>query len=283
MCTQTNTHRNPPPSKSTIHSSSMMGSYPSNGLCSLDHPAHQTSTPALPTPRLATRVRSPSAPILPHTEKRNEGVDPQPSPHRSLPPPPPCVAPSPRTLPPPPPHALPTGTLDDGDGGVVLGSRATGCLRHPRRSALACRRRTPTPASGAGQRPRTPPPTSSPAPAGRISGRPVWGSEPTPDLGAADLGSHRWALGREGEGEEEAAGHCKGGSPVDLGAVGVGGSDSPPDLRPSGIERRRRGLGREEEGAEEAAGRCWAGPEAEWLLLGEAGRPLLGEAARERR
>ncbi|KAG2623227.1 hypothetical protein PVAP13_3KG041145 [Panicum virgatum] len=84
--------------------------------------------------------------------------------------------------------------------------------------ALACRRRTPTPASGAGQRPRTPPP----ALAGRISGRPVWSSEPTPDLGAADLGSRRWALGREGEGEGEAAGRCTGGSPMDLGVAGVG-------------------------------------------------------------
>ena len=41
---------------------------------------------------LGTRVRSPSAPILPHTEKRNEGVDPQPSPHRSLPTHPPTAA-----------------------------------------------------------------------------------------------------------------------------------------------------------------------------------------------
>ncbi|KAG2642622.1 hypothetical protein PVAP13_2KG191582 [Panicum virgatum] len=112
--------------------------------------------------------------------------------------------------------------LDDGYGGVVLGSHAMGRLRHPRRSARARHRRMPTPASGAGQRPRTPPPTSPPTPSGRISGRPVRGNEPTPDLGAADLGSRCWALGREGEGEEEAAGRCTGGSPVDLGAAGVG-------------------------------------------------------------
>ncbi|KAG2576982.1 uncharacterized protein LOC120679289 [Panicum virgatum] len=146
------------------------------------------STPALPTPRLAYVPRDASsiptgADFATH-RKRNEGAHLQPSLRRSLPP--------------APPHApsLPTGTL--GDHGVVLGSRAMGRLRHPRRSARA--RRTPTLADAAAD--------VGPSPAGRISGRPVRGSEPTPDLGAPDFGSRRWALGRKGEGEEEAAGRC---------------------------------------------------------------------------
>ncbi|KAG2557229.1 hypothetical protein PVAP13_8NG243501 [Panicum virgatum] len=95
-----------------------------------------------------------------------------------------------------------------------------------------------------------------------------------------DLGSRRWAHGREGVEEARSRKPSLGTWSRALGRRWIWGRPAGvqrplPDLGPSGLERRRRGLGREREGEEEAAGRCWAGPEAE--------RPLLGEAAWGRR
>ena len=225
----TNTHRNPPPSNSTIHSSSIMGSYPSNGLCSLDHPAHQTSTAALRPPRLAYAPRDASpipigADFATHWKKKQRGrpaalrasLPPTAtSLRRSLPTPPPTAA-SPC---PPYRHTRRRGRrrrarlLRDGPPPTSQAERS----RPPLENAHACVRCRTMPADAAvdvaPSTSRTDLGAVSPGAASRrrISGLPI--SE-------AVAGRRRWALGREGEGE--AAERCTGGSPVDLGAAGVG-------------------------------------------------------------
>ncbi|KAG2615996.1 hypothetical protein PVAP13_3NG088359 [Panicum virgatum] len=131
----------------------MMCSYPSNGLSSLDHPAHHTSTPPCPfrasRTRLATQVRSPPALIFPHTEKK-EHSPPRIAPsHRRLPASLPPRAPSHRRLPVP----LPSPPLPSPPAGSRTGMAAS-CSAPARRAASDIPGGALTPAAGERPRPR---------------------------------------------------------------------------------------------------------------------------------